>query len=330
MMLTRAGPTEDKMAIITKKDGSFTYSLDTNTGKFKIEQNVGKETHKTNIDWTLPEENEKAWKAILGKIPTDQKGQWIKGAGKTGESQEAEKEEEVEEEEDEDEDEAEEGVWTKKSKLEDFKAVPFVDRILNPKNYPNAYDVKVGGGIETHNLTVTKLRGGDWAVYPTLQYRKNKLIYRTIPENNNLIKFESETAAKDFAEGSWENTREGKTFLRWAGEKEGNLSALQRLFGIDPKVIPSKKEEVKKDEVKEAPQKVKVKEEKTIEAKKEEPQKAEAKAVHTWKGKDGTTYSYNKSLPDQIIETKDGQSRTYTKGEGSNNHKKKMADAMVA
>ena len=181
------------MAIITKKDGSFTYSLDTNTGKFKIEQNVGKETHKTNIDWTLPEENEKAWKAILGKIPTDQKGQWIKGAGKTGESQEAEKEVEEEEEEDEDEDEAEEGVWTKKSKLEDFKAVPFVDRILNPKNYPNAYDVKVGGGIETHNLTVTKLRGGDWAVYPTLQYRKNKLIYRTIPENNNLIKFESET-----------------------------------------------------------------------------------------------------------------------------------------
>ena len=318
MMLTRAGPTEDKMAIITKKDGSFTYSLDTNTGKFKIEQNVGKETHKTNIDWTLPEKNEKAWKAILGKIPTDQKGQWIKGAGKTGESQEAEKEEEEEVEEDEDEEEEEEGVWTKKSKLKDFKAVPFVDRILNPKNYSNAYDVKVGGGIETHNLTVTKLRTNDWAVYPTLQYRKNKLIYRTTPENNNLIKFESEAEAREFAEGSWEKTTEGKTFLRWAGKKEGKLGALQKLFGIDPKAIPPKKEE-KKDEVKEAkPQKV--------EAKEATP----APEVHTWTGKGGTEYSYNKNLPDQIIVTKGGKSKTIKKGDGRDDFQQKRAATMVA
>jgi len=84
------------------------------------------------------------------------------------------------------------------------KTVPFVDRILNPGKYPvlNNKDGSVSSHLMGYGETA-----GRFFVYPTLQYIKKGWVNDEDPSDallrDNVIFFDDEKSASEFAAGSW-------------------------------------------------------------------------------------------------------------------------------
>lgn len=67
--------------------------------------------------------------------------------------------------------------------LQQNKQVPFVDRILNPKNYPSPSIFDDVGRMQTHFMSATPDKDGNWFAYPNIVFENGK--YRKVNKNED-------------------------------------------------------------------------------------------------------------------------------------------------
>jgi len=88
--------------------------------------------------------------------------------------------------------------------LKNNSSVPFVDRILRPDLYPVRKNPD--NTVSTHLMAYGE-QDGKYFVYPTLQYIDKTWVEDENPNSalkrNNVIYFDREEDAKEFALGSW-------------------------------------------------------------------------------------------------------------------------------
>jgi|14BtaG_2_1085337.scaffolds.fasta_scaffold09159_2 hypothetical protein len=90
------------------------------------------------------------------------------------------------------------------SALQENKGVPFVERILNASKYPIRKNKD--GSVSTHLMGYGEANN-KFFVYPALQLKNGKWIESEDPtdalKSKNVIYFDKENQAKEFAKGAW-------------------------------------------------------------------------------------------------------------------------------
>ena len=89
------------------------------------------------------------------------------------------------------------------------KDLPFVDRIINPQNYPTPSIFDEGGRMQTHFMSATPDKKGNWYAYPNIifedgEYKKLDLnedqALEYAKKSGNVISFgKNKDAAIDFS-----------------------------------------------------------------------------------------------------------------------------------
>ena len=89
------------------------------------------------------------------------------------------------------------------------KDLPFVDRIINPQNYPTPSIFDEGGRMQTHFMSATPDKEGNWYAYPNIifedgEYKKLDLnedqALEYAKKSGNVIPFgKNKDAAIDFS-----------------------------------------------------------------------------------------------------------------------------------
>ena len=89
------------------------------------------------------------------------------------------------------------------------KDLPFVDRIINPQNYPTPSIFDEGGRMQTHFMSATPDKEGNWYAYPNIifedgEYKKLDLnedqALEYAKKSGNVISFgKNKDAAIDFS-----------------------------------------------------------------------------------------------------------------------------------
>lgn len=64
--------------------------------------------------------------------------------------------------------------------------VPFVDRIINPQNYPNPNIFDEGGRMQTHFMSATPDKEGNWFVYPNIVFEDDNYKKLNLSEDDAL------------------------------------------------------------------------------------------------------------------------------------------------
>ena len=67
--------------------------------------------------------------------------------------------------------------------LQQNKQVPFVDRVLNPRNYPSPSIFDDAGRMQTHFMSATPDKDGNWFAYPNIVFENGK--YRKVNKNED-------------------------------------------------------------------------------------------------------------------------------------------------
>ena len=67
--------------------------------------------------------------------------------------------------------------------LEKYKDLPFVDRVLNPEDYPKPTFFDEQGRPQTHLLSADiDERTGNWVVWPKITVKKGQYVKQSISE----------------------------------------------------------------------------------------------------------------------------------------------------
>tara|TARA_R100001086_G_scaffold164384_1_gene88767 strand:- start:126 stop:1238 length:1113 start_codon:yes stop_codon:yes gene_type:complete len=114
--------------------------------------------------------------------------------------------------------------------LEQYKDLPFVDRVLNPQNYPKPTKFDEQGRPQTHLLAADQdEKSGDWIVWPKLTVKNGKYVEQSFADakaSGDVINFGKE---KDAAIGFSKNykTKEFEDFYRQKKAKGDAVNYLQ-------------------------------------------------------------------------------------------------------
>ena len=106
--------------------------------------------------------------------------------------------------------------------LEQYKDLPFVDRVLNPQNYPEPTKFDEQGRPQTHLLAADQdEESGDWIVWPKLTIKDGKYVEQSFADakaSGDVINFGQE---KDAAIGFSKNYKP-KEFEDFYRQKKAN------------------------------------------------------------------------------------------------------------
>ncbi len=66
------------------------------------------------------------------------------------------------------------------------KQVPFVDRVINPQNYPNPNIFDESGRMQTHFMSATPDKDGNWYAYPNIIFKDGEYKKLNLNEDQAL------------------------------------------------------------------------------------------------------------------------------------------------
>ena len=70
--------------------------------------------------------------------------------------------------------------------LSQNKEIPFVDRVINPQNYPAPSIFDDSGRMQTHFMSATPDKDGNWYVYPNIVFENNEYKKLNLNEDQAL------------------------------------------------------------------------------------------------------------------------------------------------